>query len=618
MSDKIQRFAGLSGIRAKASMYIGPVNSDGLFTILREAADNLADRALKGDNDYGHIMIDPDQTSYWIVDHGPGIPVSKQVYEDERGNKSKMSQLYVATGLTHAGSNFDSDQASRGSHGIGIKTISALSVVAKFWTYREKDWWYIEYRKGKLAVDVCKKKPPKLPHGEKVSKGTIVYFTPDLNIFEKGSKMPLQDISEWCKITAYLVPKLEMRFTNAKGKSEKYKSKGINDYLTMRLEEAKSESLGKNFVYHDLFFDAAIAFANAENNEFRAYTNGLRNLEGGRHVIAIQKALVEALKPFKGKKDEYKPDDIMDGLVGLINAKIAAPAYSNQRKDSLIDGRIMDLIYPTALKAFADFFKNNKALAKRIIQRAVDLRKKTSDFLKDKKLLKNVRAASKTMSDKFSDVNNLKTPINERELFLVEGDSAAGPCKKARDKNFQAVFALRGKPLNVMDATKDKINGNKEVSGILAGIGLGSDPKNPSTIRFGRIIFLADGDVDGKHINTLLLTLFWKFTPRLFKEGRIFIVVAPEYYADYKGKLYFGKTKKSIYKQIGTTKNIEIKHLKGHGEASVEMLEQYAFNIKKRKLLRILPPESKSEAKKFELMMGKNTTYRQKMLGVER
>lgn len=613
----ITRFAGLAGVRAKPTVYVGPVNGDGLFTILREPCDNFVDRALKKDNKYGHIIFDPNGKGYWIVDHGPGIPVKKQVYEDERGRKEKLSQLYAATGLTHAGSNFDGDEASRGTHGLGIKCTNALSVVFKGWTYKDGSWYNIEYSKGKLTKDVAKASPPKLPHKIKVKPGTIIYFEPDMSIFDKGSSIAHTDVLEWCLLTSYLVPNLEVNLTNVKGVTKTFKSKGIEEYIKSALEKNKAEAMGKTFIHHSVFADVAISFANAENNAVFAYTNGLNNRDGGTHVKAVFDALSAALKPYKSKKDDYKAADLQDGLVGLINAKIAAPSFNNQRKDELIDGRAQAAIYPAVLKDFTDFFKKNKALAKRIIQRAVELRKKTSDFLKDKKLIKNIRNASKSMSDKFSDVNNSKTPIDERELFLVEGDSAAGPCKKARDKNFQAVFALRGKPLNVMDATKDKINGNKEVSGILAGIGLGSNPKNPGEIRFGKIIFLADGDIDGQHINTLLLTLFWKFTPRLFKEHRVYMVIAPEYYANYKKKLYFGRTKKSVYKQIGTTTGVEVKHLKGHGEASVEMLEQYAFNVKNRKLMRILPPEN-TEAKEFAKLMGNNPLYRQKMLGVLR
>jgi len=609
---EITRYAGLAGVRAKPAMYIGPVNDDGLFTLLREAADNFADVAIRGENKYGHIIFDKEPNTYWVVDHGPGIPVAKKVFEDERGRKESLSQFYAATGLTHAGSNFDSDQVSRGSHGIGLKTISALSVVAQFWTYQKGAWWFVEYKKGKLSKDVTKKKPPKLPHGVKTKPGTIVRFQPDLSLFEKKSKIQTSDVKQWCEITSYLVSKLDIKFTNEKGKTITYKSKGINDYITKKLEENKLEPLGKTFVHHSVFFDVALSFANSENVDLYACTNGLKNAEGGRHVKAIIDAVSKSLKPYAGKKADYKPTDLIDGAVGIINAKLAAPAYSNQRKDQLIDARVYDLVYPEALKELTEFWKKNKSLAKKIIQRAIDLRKKTDDFLKDKKLLKNVTNQKKKLSAKLADVNP-KTPRDKTELFLVEGDSAAGPAKRARDKVFQAVYPLKGKPLNVMEVTKDKVNSNEELTSLLAAIGIDSKSQ---TSRYGKIFIMADADVDGDHISVLLLTFLYKYTPSLIKEGRVFIVKSPIFLSRYKNKTYFGFTKDEIYEQT-RTKNADITYLKGLGECSDSDLRYFAMDPETRSTFMVEWPGSNKELKDFEALMGKSSEYRKKLLNVD-
>jgi DNA gyrase subunit B len=188
--------------------------------------------------------------------------------------------------------------------------------------------------------------------------------------------------------------------------------------------------------------------------------------------------------------------------------------------------------------------------------------------------------------------------------------------KIARDKKFQATFALKGKPLNVMETTKDKVNANAEIAGIFAGIGLDLSVENPiDKIRFGKIIFLADSDVDGLHINCLLLTVFWKYLPELFTQGKIYIVKAPEYMTRYKGKLYFGATREIVYKLAGSTK-VDIRHLKGWGECEPEDLQPMAFEIGSRKLYRILPPKDNKGKLQFQALMGKSTAYRQKLLGV--
>jgi DNA gyrase subunit B len=215
-----------------------------------------------------------------------------------------------------------------------------------------------------------------------------------------------------------------------------------------------------------------------------------------------------------------------------------------------------------------------------------------------------------------ADVSNSKVPFIERELYLVEGDSAGGTAKLARNRDFQATFSLKGKPLNVMETTKDKVNANAEVAGIFAGIGLDLSAQNPiSKIRFGKIIFLADPDVDGRHINTLLMALFWKYLPDLFKEGRVFMVASPEYLARHKGKVYFGTNKESIYKQCGSDK-VDIRHIKGWGEISAEDMQPIAFKKGKRRLWQVMPPRDKKGTLQFTALMGKDSTYRKKLLGI--
>ena len=611
---QIQRFAGLSGIRKKSTVYIGPNNSDGLWTIFREPADNFVDRALKGKNKYGHLIVDPNGKGYWVIDKDDeGFPVSIAVFEDERGRKEKLSQFYAATGLTHAGSNFDSDAISRGTHGIGIKATNAMSKVFQVWTCKPDGQWYtIVYKDAKLSQDVAKSKAPKLPHGIKAVKGSVIYFEPDMSLFTKDAKMSLTDANEWATLTSYLVPNLQISITTKLGKTKAYKTKGISEYIDNELLRLKATAIGKTFVHQNNFVDVAIAFANAEGNELIAYTNGLKNVDGGEHVKAVMDALVKSLKPYKGKL-EYTPTDLRDGLVGLINAKIAAPKFSNQRKDRLDDERAYDPTFNSTFKAFEEFWKKHKSMATEVSRRAAELRKKTADFLKDKKLLSNVKKASGKMSAKLSDIANSKTPVEMRELFLVEGDSAAGTAKKARNQEYQATYALRGKPLNVMDAAKDKINNNEEVTGILAAIGLGSGKGDE--IRYGKIIFLADPDIDGKHINCLLMTVFWKFMPNLYRQGKIFMLKAPEYYAMQGKEICFGSTPEDVYKKTGTTKS-DVRHIKGWGELDADKMEPMAFEKGRRQLIRLMPPDTPKGKTQFEALMGKNSAYRQKMLGV--
>lgn len=619
----IERFAGLQGIRKKPTPYIGPNDSDGLWTCWREPADNTVDQALAGRNKLTHMIVDSEPGVFWCLDAGEGIPVGQKEFEDERGRKEKMSTLYVVTGLTHAGANFKGDTISRGTHGIGIKAANAMASDFKVWTFRDGDWWCIEYKDARLKKEPYKSKSPRIPHGIKAKKGTVVRFQPDMSLFQKGTSMELSMLKEWAELTSYLVKGLEIKITNRKGATKTFQTKGPGEYLEKKIEEKKAAQTGKPFLFSSREIDIALAFTDVEGEQIAAYTNGLHNKEGGEHVRALTDALFKSLQPYmkRGKGDKkggkgawpFTPTDLKDGLLGLVNYKIAAPKFNNQPKDKLVDERVYDVAGPQLLKAWEEFWSKNKGMAKEVVERATLLRSKTSDFLKDKKLVKNVNAARKLLSTKLAGIQG-KAPINERELFLVEGDSAGGGAKRARDKTRQAIYPLRGKPLNVMEAKQDKINGNNEVVGLLAALGIDLGGKKPNLeVPYGKIINMADPDVDGDHINVLLLGVLWKYMPNLFRDGKVFVVKAPLYKSRYKGELYFGMTKEEVYKKAKTEK-CEVTYIKGWGELSEKDLG-IALDPDLRVLYQVSSPD-KVGRNRFKLLLGKEPAFRKKLFGV--
>lgn len=638
--SSIKRYAGLLGIRKKPTPYIGPPDSDGLWTCWREPADNTVDQALAGRNKMTHLIYDSVPGRFWTVDSGVGIPVGTITVEDEQGRKEKLSALYVVTGLTHAGSNFDSDQISRGTHGVGQKATAAMSKVFTVWTFRDGDWWCVEYRDAKLYKKPYRSKPPKLPHGIKVKKGTVTLFEPDLSLFQKGSKMPEKRVSDWCQLTSYLVKGLEVRLTNAKGKTKTYLTKGPQEYLEKKLEEMGVSQTGKTFLLSSKEADIAIGFTDAEGDDLvAAYTNGLHNKDGGEHVRALQRALMDSLEDFQGDKSAkakakakkktakakksrtvkkegpaYTVKDLCDGLMGLVNYKIAAPQFNNQPKDRLTDDRVYDVAYPQFKAALVEFWDKNKGMAKDVIARATLLRSKTTSFLNDKKMVKNVASARKGLTTKLAGIQG-RTPIEERELLLVEGDSAGGGAKQKRDKSFQAVYPLRGKPLNVMDAKQDKINSNNEVAGLLAALGVDmTGKKAASDIEYGRVVLMTDADVDGEHIDTLLLAILYRFTPDLIKQGRVYSVRSPLFKANHKGKVFFGMTKEELSQKVGGAK-VDMTYLKGWGEINPSELG-VAMRPDERTLIQITW-EGAKDAANFAALMGKSPAYRKKLFGVE-
>lgn len=638
---KVQRFAGLLGIRKKPTPYIGSPDSDGLWTCWREPADNCVDLALRGENKLVHLIEDSKPGIYWVLDNGSGMPVDEDKFINEHGKSEKLSKMYVVTGLTHGGTNFDSDQISRGTHGIGIKATNAMSKRFTVWTLRKGQWWCIEYADAKLSKAPYKTKgPPKLPHGIKHKTGTIVMFEPDMKLFHKGTKMNIRLAMEWCRLTSYLVKGMEVRFTRCDGKTKTFKSAGPQEYLAKEIERAEASITGKPFVLSTKNADVAVGFTDAEGDTLvNAYTNGLFNKEGGAHRDALVKAMFDSLVSFSGVKEKAKAKkakakaagrkskkgrtsegpgfrlkDVCDGLMGMVNYKIAAPQFSSQTKEKLTDSRVAPVAYPEFLEAWSAFWEGHKSMAKAIIDRATLLRSKTDSFLKDKKMVKNVASARRGLTTKLAGVQG-RTPIEERELLLVEGDSAGGGAKQKRDKSFQAVYPLRGKPLNVMDAKQDKINSNNEVAGLLAALGVDmTGKKAASDIEYGRVILMTDADVDGSHIDTLLIAILYRFTPDLIKQGRVYSVRSPLFKANHKGKVYFGMTKEELSKKVGGAK-VDMTYLKGWGEINPSELG-VAMRPDERTLIQITW-EGAKDAANFAALMGKNPAYRKKLFGVE-
>jgi DNA gyrase subunit B len=627
--DEISGFTrDLEKIQAKPTLYIGPTDEAGVFTLLRECMDNAVDEARAGRNDTIRIYIEGPQGPFYVQDAGVGIPVGIH-------KKMKISTLtHVLTNLQSSGKMKAgvAYKSAVGTHGVGIKATNALSKEFEVWTHRKDagGWHYTSFAQGveKQKVKKVKERPGIGKLKLAVEHGTVIKFTPDPKFFGKA-KLNYKDVARWARMTSYMNPGLKI-IMHADGKQKEWKSKdGIKDYLNERVEKLGANLFSKKTIFHNSgTMEMILAFSDVEGSQVEFFTNTVRNVEEGVHADDVYKALFDSLKPHmkvkepkktkKGKKKKaegskypFTPTDLRDGLLGLVNYKIDAPQFDSQTKEKLVDGRVKGACYEEAIQVFTDFWKDNSKLAKDLIARATLLREKTSDFLKDKKLLKNVGAAKKAVSSKLAPVVG-RTPPEERELFIVEGDSAGGGCKRARDKSYQAVYPMKGKPLNVMEAKQDKINNNAEVTGLLAAIGADEKgKKGVPAILYGKLIIMADPDVDGSHITTLDFSVLWKYRPDYFKNGHVYVVKSPLYIAKKGGKVFFGDTKEEIYEKANT-KSIDITYIKGWGEVNEEDLA-IAMDPKVRTLYKVGPPGKSGQ---FELLMGKKPDARKKLLGV--
>ncbi len=598
----------LEKIRARPALYIGPTDDDGVFTLLRECMDNAVDEARAGRNDLVDVVVDGPHGPFTVADNGVGIPVKLHP-------KMKISTLtHVLTNLQSSGKiHGDAYQSAIGTHGVGQKGVVALSSVFDCWTFRADSggWHHTAFKESKETAPVQKSGSP---GGRK--RGTVVRFTPSPAFFKK-SKLDLRRLVQWAELTSYMNPGLTIR-VKAQGKVKVWKSvNGVKDYLAARLKELKATPINQNFLTAATpNLEFILTWADVEGSQVQFFTNTVRNIEEGVHASDMYRALLASLKPFAPPRNKvaWGIKDIQDGMVGLLNYKINAPQFDSQTKEKLVDDRVKDACYKECLELFNAFWKKHPAFARELVKRAIELRSRTNAFLTDKKLIKNVQSAKKSLSSKLAGIQG-NAPVEERELYLVEGDSAGGGIKRIRDRRTQAIFPCRGKPLNPIDTPQAKVNANAEIVSILAALGvdLNSNSNEPK-INYGKVILLADSDVDGNHINTIWQAILWKYVPHLFKKGCVYSVLSPLYKAVHKGKVVFGMTKEDIYKQLGS-RSVECTYLKGWGELNDEDLT-IAVQPGVRTLIKIEPP-NREQAAEFLRLMGSSPAYRKQLLGVE-
>ncbi|QJT71082.1 topoisomerase II large subunit [Vibrio phage vB_VcorM_GR11A] len=639
-ADSIRAQSGLEVIQENISMYAGGSGSDGIFTTVREPADNCVDEALAKRNKYVRIKLLGEYrkngfipSECFVIDQGGGIPVEKPKGEDR-------TALEIVTSHVHGGGKFKGSdgygEGSRGTHGVGIKLTNALSEFFHVYTCWKGTWWTIQYDKSKL-VESTRKATKKETDAlfkkvGKLKKGTVVCFRPDLKRFDKGSNLSIADVTNWVNLGAYFNSKVTfvLEYPDKKGKLvtiEKCHEDGIDAYLNERIKKLKLTPLSDKFIsLRTSLLDVALAFTDGDAATVEGYTNTLYNSAGGTHLDELYKALVKALDPYKGRLT-FNPTDLREGLLGIINFKIPGPKFASQTKERLSDARMKEFGAPELLEALEKYFKKNKQLAKDICQRAADMRKLKSEFAMTKKAaqkLKPKRGTGSLLPGKLAEVRGCEP--HEREIFTVEGDSAGGTAKAARMNNprYQETLALRGKILNVAKAIdQGKPNAawdSEEVMYLLQSLGYRPDLKDPmSNLRANRLILLSDSDTDGLHINSLVLTVIAIYLPEMFERGMVYIVDAPRYYLyNRKDKrYYFGNTLKELKKEVPKGTDLtQVSYLKGWGECPAPAMRDIAFNPETRKLIKISPMSNK-HAKDIRALMGADESYRKKLLGVE-
>ena len=596
-ADSIKVLKFPADIRKRTSMYLGE-EDQWATRCLVEILDNALDEARAKYAKTIRLIVDGNR--FIVFDDGRGIPTEKH---KATGNPA----IQTVFDTIHAGGKFDTSNydVSAGTNGTGASAVNAVSSFFRAYSFRN-GWKSLHFAKG-----ILKKKlhSEKLPYKWK-QKGSVVEFELDKSIVK--SEVDLKYIVKMLKFSAYLIPKLKIEYINKNKKVNKvYCSKtGLSGYLDKKVNTLNSEQLTTAFHFDSKFCSCHFEFVKSDDSLIETYVNGARTLEDGNHLVGFKKVLHAIVQERANKKDsDFKPDDIIDGLVLVLNVNIPDAKFQSQVKDKLTTRDAIDWVYDALYKDLKKWGSSNASAIKEIIVRANLSRKAKLDWEQTRKAVLAVKGkrgkTSLPSSRKFA-ISTGKD-INKRELYVVEGDSAASSCRSARDPKYQEILALRGKILNAEKDKGSKLYQSQEVINILQAIGISADGNK---YRVGKIIITSDADPDGAHIDCLVLTLLYKLAPDLFKKGMVYRLDAPLFIGKTDTKNYYADSLNSLKKMAKSFKTIT--RAKGLGELDADLLRDIGFKDD-RNHIQITLADAKGMAKAMKIM-GDDVNERKKLL----
>ena len=608
--SSIKVLEGLSAVRLRPAMYIGDTGQRGLHHLVWELVDNSVDEALAGHCSKITVRLAADG-SVTVADDGRGMPVDPHP-------QKKVPTCQVIMTMLHAGGKFGGGAytVSGGLHGVGASVVNALSESLQLTIRRDGREYSIEFARGEVTAELSSR-----PAADR-STGTTVRFVPDPLVFKSGTAFDPKLIERRLREVSYLVPGLSLTLeivgADGEASSETFVNRDGIEAMVERLARNTTPLFDGTVAFSGRAGDTDVSFAFKYVDDYTervfSFANLIPTAEGGTHVAGFRAALTRAVnesakneKLLKAGDDNIQGDDLREGLLCVLSVKLPNPQFEGQTKGKLGNGETMGAVGTFAYEKLAGFFANEGEKVLRIIvEKALSTRRGREAAKRAREL---VRGKSGGMKDaglpgKLADCISRKT--EEAELFIVEGDSAGGSAKQGRDRKFQAILPLRGKILNVEKAQLDKVLANAEVGSIVKALGCGVGPEfDASRLRYGKIIIMTDADVDGAHIRTLLLTLFYRLLPQLVVEGRVYAAQPPLYRAAR------GKTVQWLYSESeladlsGKGGKYTIQRYKGLGEMSPEQLWETTMNPDTRTLRRITVADCAAESgEMLDILMG--------------
>ncbi|QIK16722.1 DNA topoisomerase (ATP-hydrolyzing) subunit B [Blattabacterium sp. DPU] len=607
-ADSIQSLEGIEHIRLRPSMYIGDIGIRGLHHLVYEVIDNSVDEALAGF--CNKIWVTIHKNGFiTVLDNGRGIPIDIH-------KKEGKSALEVVMTKIGAGGKFDKNsyKVSGGLHGVGISCVNALSKKLIVTIYRNGKIYQQEYFKGKALYSVKYL-------GKTNMQGTKIYYLADHSIF--NSIIYNYDIlANRLKELSFLNKGLSLFLKDERKniKEHFFSKNGLKEYLTIL--DKNQESLTKDILFiegekDNTIVEIAMQYNTSFKEKIYSYVNNINTYEGGTHLSGFRRALTRTFKKYidgygiLSSKIELTGDDFREGITAIISIRVMDPQFEGQTKTKLSNHEIGGIVDKIVGEALYSYLEEHPSDRKKIIDKIILSAKARQAARKARELIQKKTAISSILPGKLADCS-FNNPEN-CEIYLVEGDSAGGTAKQGRDRNFQAILPLRGKILNVEKAMQYKIFENEEIKNIFTslGVSIGTEENqkilNIKKLRYNKIIIMTDADIDGSHISTLILTLFFRYMKPLIEEGHIYIATPPLYLIR-KGNHYQyawnDQERENIIHQLGGRKYINIQRYKGLGEMNAEQLWETTMNPKKR-TLRKVNIEDYSEADKiFSILMG--------------
>ena len=622
-ADQIQVLEGLEAVRKRPGMYIGSVSVRGLHHLVYEIVDNSVDEALAGYCKNINVVIEPGNIIS-VEDDGRGIPVEKH-------KKTGLSAAETVYTVLHAGGKFGGDsgyKVSGGLHGVGASVVNALSEWTEVTIQRDGGIFQMAFERGKTVKPLTR-------IGDSKKTGTKVRFYADDTIFET-LEYEYEVLEKRFREMAFLTKGLRITIEDLREETPKKAEfcfegglKSFVEYLNKNKESLHQQPIYIEKLNGDIPVEISIQYTTAYNENIYSFVNNINTIEGGTHLEGFKRSLTKVFNDYarshnilKEKDANLQGEDIREGITAVISVKVKEPQFEGQTKTKLGNSEVTGVVQSIVNEALSTFLEENPSVAKAVLEKCISASRAREAARKARELVRRKTALEgSTLPGKLADCSSKNA--EECEIYIVEGDSAGGSAKQGRDRKFQAILPLWGKMLNVEKSRADKIYNNDKLQPVIlaVGAGIGSD-FDITKIRYGKVIIMADADVDGAHIRTLLLTFFFRYMRPLIENGNVFLAQPPLYKLSKKGMedvyCYTDDDLTVAFKELeqkGIPRDqLGIQRYKGLGEMNPEQLWETTMNPETRVLVKVTLDDAISADETFSLLMGDEVNPRREFI----